>query len=30
VNVKHTGDRELIKLKATKTALYHLWKRLVE
>jgi nicotinamide-nucleotide amidase len=30
VNVKHTGGRELIKLKAAKTALYHLWKRLVE
>jgi nicotinamide-nucleotide amidase len=30
VNVTHTGGRELIKLKAAKTALYHLWKRLVE
>ncbi|MEX2462296.1 MAG: competence/damage-inducible protein A [Paenibacillaceae bacterium] len=30
VNVMHTGNRELIKLKASKTALYHLWKRLVE
>jgi nicotinamide-nucleotide amidase len=30
VNVKHTGSRELIKLKSAKTALYHLWKRLVE
>jgi nicotinamide-nucleotide amidase len=30
VNVTHTGDRELIKLKAAKSALYHLWKRLVD
>lgn len=30
IDVKHSGGRELIKLKATKTALYHLWKRLVE
>jgi nicotinamide-nucleotide amidase len=30
VKVTHTGDRDLIKLKAAKTALYHLWKRLVE
>jgi nicotinamide-nucleotide amidase len=30
VNVTHTGGRELIKLKAAKTALYHLWKRLVK
>jgi nicotinamide-nucleotide amidase len=29
VNAMHTGGRELIKLKAAKTALYHLWKRLV-
>jgi nicotinamide-nucleotide amidase len=29
VNVMHSGGRELIKLKAAKTALYHLWKRLV-
>ncbi|QGQ96301.1 competence/damage-inducible protein A [Paenibacillus psychroresistens] len=30
VNVTHSGGRDLIKLKSAKTALYHLWKRLVE
>jgi nicotinamide-nucleotide amidase len=30
VKVEHTGGRELIKLKAAKTALYHLWRRLTE
>jgi nicotinamide-nucleotide amidase len=29
VKVEHTGGRELIKLKAAKTALYHLWRSLV-
>jgi nicotinamide-nucleotide amidase len=28
VKVQHTGGRELIKLKAAKTALYHLWRSL--
>jgi nicotinamide-nucleotide amidase len=30
VNVQHTGGRELIKLKAAKTALYHLWRKLLD
>jgi nicotinamide-nucleotide amidase len=30
VKVEHTGGRELIKLKAAKTALYHLWRSLTE
>jgi nicotinamide-nucleotide amidase len=30
VKVQHTGDRELIKLKAAKTALYHLWRKLLD
>jgi nicotinamide-nucleotide amidase len=29
VKVMRTGGRELIKLKAAKTALYHLWKKLI-
>ncbi|MDB5052012.1 MAG: damage-inducible protein CinA [Bacilli bacterium] len=30
IKVQHSGGRELIKLKAAKTALYHLWRKLLE
>ena len=29
-SVQHSGDRNLVKLKAVKTALYHLWRRLTQ